>query len=358
MDRDLFKRLLLLGTDPKGKGGMATVMNFYRQLAGDNFRFICVHRFEPRLWQFFRAIAALFRLLYALLFSPIRLVHIQTASYTSFYRDSFYLLVAKLLRKKVVLHLHGGEFELFYRQTPRYCQFICRQADCLVGVSQYFVQVFEQFSLNSHIVCLYNPVPLPRLDLSEDKYEDKDLLHVSFLGTINETKGVFEILDCWQRYRSYFEGRVRLNLAGIGEEDRLRAQILEHNLQDLITYHAWVDADAKAKLLNDTDIYLQPSHFESLGIAIIEAMSYGIPVVASRVGGIPELIKDQENGLLISPSCVEELFSAIAYLVERPQERARMGLSGLQRAQRFGTETIENAIKKLYIDLLHHNTSK
>lgn len=349
----MFSNILYIGTDPEGKGGMATVMRFYRDIAGDQFRFICVHRFENKFWQLLRAIRAFLYLLYYCTCTPVRLVHIQTASYRSFYRDSLYLLFAKFLGKKIILHLHGGEFELFYHQSPRYCAFICKKADCLVAVSKYFVQVFQDLDLNSNIVCLYNPIHLPSID--SDKVcmnsQCRDKLNITFLGTINKEKGVFDIMHCMHSYRDFFSTRVHLHLAGIGEQDKLNALIRQYGMEDWVTYHGWLDTDAKEKLFRVTDIYLQPSYFESLGIAILEAMSYGIPVIATRVGGIPELVHHEDNGFLIDPVDIDQLFSGIRSMIENPDLRRRFGERSWVYAQSFSEQSIERKAQELYMSL-------
>lgn len=349
----MFSHIIYLGTDPQGHGGMATVMRFYQKIAGEKFRFICVHRFEGKLFQLLRAIRAYLLLLGYCTLSSVKLIHIQTASYHSFYRDSLYLLLAKLFKKKVILHLHGGEFELFYRKSPRYCSFICRKADCIVGVSEYFVKVFRTLDLNENIICLYNPISSPSFSLTQDRYRlVKSHIDISFLGTINQQKGIFDILECWKLHRDYFSNRVHLHIGGIGEVDKLHSLVKEYGLEGLTTYHGWLENGAKEELWKYTDIYLQPSHFESFGIAILEAMSHGIPVIASNVGGIPELVQHGDNGILIEPANTDQLFEAIKNLIEIPEERKRMGDIGLKRSTKFYEKNIEGEIKKLYSELL------
>lgn len=351
----MFERILYLGTSPEGKGGMATVMRFYRDIAGGQFHFICVHSFENKFCQFLRAIKAFLFLLYYCICTPIKIVHIQTASYNSFYRDSLYLLFAKFLGKRIILHLHGGEFEVFYRQAPRYCTFICRKADCLVAVSKYFMHIFEELKLNSNITYLYNPIHLPCIDNGKKDInsQSRDKLNITFLGTINKQKGVFDMINCMFAYRDFLSTRVHLHLAGVGDQDKLNTLIRQYDMEDWVTYHGWLDLDAKQKLFIKTDIYLQPSYFESLGIAILEAMSYGIPIIATRVGGIPELVHHEDNGFLIDPVDIDQLFSAIRFLIYNPNLRLSFGKKSWAYAQSFSERNIEHKILELYINLSH-----
>ncbi len=101
-----------------------------------------------------------------------------------------------------------------------------------------------------------------------------------------------------------------------------------------------------------TDIYLQPSYFESLGISILEAMSYSIPIIASNTGGIPDLVSDGENGYLIQPGDVESIFACIQSLIEDPVMMRRMGACSYKRSQNFFPERIKCEVVELYKSIL------
>lgn len=350
----VYFKILYIGTDPKGKGGMATVMRFYQNISKEKFSFICVHRFESKFKQLLRAIGAFFLLLYNCICKPIQIVHIQTASYRSFYRDSVYLLLAKLLGKRVILHIHGGEFELFYNQSPRFCHFICRKADCLMAVSEYFAQIFRNLKLNDNVICLYNPIEydIERSTSYEKNSLDEKKINIAFFGAIDRNKGVYDILKCWHTHKSFFSTYANLHLAGIGDHDTLNELIDEYGISDLVTYHGWLNDEAKGRLLETTDIYLQPSYFESLGIAILEAMSYQIPIIATRVGGIPELVHHGDNGFLINPGDIDQLFFFIRLLVEDSEMRRIMGEKGFQSVDKFSIQSIKRQVEELYSELL------
>ena len=81
---------------------------------------------------------------------------------------------------------------------------------------------------------------------------------------------------------------------------------------------------------SNCDIFVAPSRFESFGLIFLEAMREGKPVIGCLAGGMPEIIKDKVNGILIPPSSKEELAKAIIWLIEHPIERVEMGKKGLQ----------------------------
>ena len=344
----MYKKILLIGTSYEGKGGIAILLKIYLQLFA-NVSFVCSHKFANKWNQLWIAFIAIFKVIYYLVFTNIQIVHIHTASYRSFFKDSLYLLIAKLFNKKVILHLHGGEFEKFYSHNKKYCNWICHKADCIVGVSKYFGNLFERLDLNKEIKVIYNAVDKP---LYSKKELSNPTLNILFLGTIDENKGIFDTIECFAKHIDYFQDKVILHICGVGDSERLTAMIEKYQLHNNIKYHGWVNYQEKNRLLSISDIYIQPSYFESLGIAIIEAMGYGIPIVASRTGGIPELVETGKNGILITPGSTDELFNALSSLIEDSSLRQKMGECSLKSSTQFTLEKMESDIVELYKSLL------
>lgn len=106
------------------------------------------------------------------------------------------------------------------------------------------------------------------------------------------------------------------------------------------------------KVLSEVDIYLHPARTEALGISIIEAMAAGVPVVATRVGGIPEAVEDGVTGLLVPPEDPQALADAIRWMIEHPAERAEMGRRGRERARLFDVHTIAQQLGTIYEEVL------
>lgn len=344
----LSSRILFVGTDPDGKGGIASVIKSCSREV-ENFRYVCSHRFAGRLSQLWLAFSAAFKTAWMCAFDGIELVHIHTASYRAFLRESIYLLIAKAFRKKVVLQLHGGEFEIFYGRHPRYCNYICRKADCLVGVSEYFGDMFRRLGLNNNVVVVYNAVDKVLFDKLPN---DNGIVRVLFMGAIDHNKGIFDVLECFSRNRDQLKGLVTLDICGVGEEDKLLKMIAVGGLKEFVFYRGWIDGEGKHSLLASSDIYIQPSYFESFGIAIVEAMSYGIPVIASETGGIPEIVRHGINGFLINPGDMERFLENLLRLTADAGLRKEMKGPCLATAALFTSANMERELTKLYENLL------
>jgi glycosyltransferase involved in cell wall biosynthesis len=134
---------------------------------------------------------------------------------------------------------------------------------------------------------------------------------------------------------------LRLRIAGYEEREkdleRARAQLEEAHLEEMCQLVGTVRGAEKAALLNEADVFVLPSYQEGLPMAILEAMAAGLAIVATPVGGIPEVVQDGYNGFLVAPGDIGALSEKLAILVGDPQLRELMG----RRSRRFAEEQLD-----------------
>jgi len=130
----------------------------------------------------------------------------------------------------------------------------------------------------------------------------------------------------------------------------LEKQALELGIENNIIFLGWRD-DA-AKILSVYDVFVLPSLNEGMGRVLVEAMALGKPIVASDIGGIPDLVTHGENGFLVPPKNPKELAKYIQILIEDKEKRDKMGLAGKKMAMNFRAENMVEKIAKLYEELL------
>jgi glycosyltransferase involved in cell wall biosynthesis len=87
----------------------------------------------------------------------------------------------------------------------------------------------------------------------------------------------------------------------------------------------WIDSDKRNELLLKADLFILPSYNEALPMALLEAMAWGLPVIVTPVGGIPEVVTADENGLLVTPGDIQQLSSAMQSLITNEDLRLRLG---------------------------------
>ena len=165
-----------------------------------------------------------------------------------------------------------------------------------------------------------------RLELRAELEVPADAMLLGNIGQFVEHKGHAHLLDAMARIVRE-EARVHLVLLGSGElEKELRRQAERLELNDRVTF-AGYRADA-ARYLSAMDLFVMPSVEEGLGTSLLDAQAAGVPVVATRSGGIPEAIHDGVTGRIVAPAQPSELAQAILALVRDPELRSRMGRAG------------------------------
>lgn len=126
--------------------------------------------------------------------------------------------------------------------------------------------------------------------------------------------------------------RVRLRLIGDGPDRRgLEQNVSARRLNHDVIFEGWCNQDQVLALYEQADAFALASFAEGVPVVLMEAMAMEIPCVATRITGVPELIRDGVDGLLIAPSSVEELAEAIATLMDDPELRRRLGSAGRER---------------------------
>lgn len=175
-------------------------------------------------------------------------------------------------------------------------------------------------------------------------------LVVGTVGWLLPIKGPMYLLKAmvriWEKHPE-----VRLVFVGRGElEEQLRAEAFHAGVSRKVTFLGW--RDDVPEIMQIVDVFVLPSLNEGMGRVLVEAMAAGKPIVASSVGGILDLVKDGENGLLIEPGDVDGLCFAIKRLLTDRKMRYDMGQMGKVTAREFSVEAMLEKIEALYASLL------
>lgn len=233
-----------------------------------------------------------------------QIVHVNVASDSSYYRKSFFIKMAKMLKKKIVIHQHGGNFEEFYYEQlsergRERVKKVFSMADVFLVLSPEGKRFFSQIVEENKIRVLPDSIQIPVKP--EKSYGQHKLL---FLGRLCKEKGIRELLESiTELARKYPD--IKLYLGGIWEDGELKALAAKN--PEHVTELGWVTGEEKRRCLEECDIFVLPTYFEGQSLSVLEAMAYSCAVVASGVGGIPQMIEDGQTGILVSPQDVESL---------------------------------------------------
>lgn len=344
---NISSHIIVAGIDYHGKGGVSTVISCQKDMM-ETFNFL---KLQQPGWR--KYVLPFIAVLKAFKYLPTRykIVHIHSASYSDFYRSGIFVLLFKLFRKKVILHIHGAEFEKFHAHNPRSVNYICHKADMLVTVSNYFVNFLKRVNLNDNVALLHNSIPTI-IAKTNNNCTHPDTLILSYFGVITGRKGIFEVLEAIAICKNRLHTNIEFHIGGNGEIDRMHDTISRLGLQDTVIYDGWLGENEKKQLLEKSDIFIHPSYFESFGISILEAIGHEIPVITTAVGGITDLVTDRFNGIVVEPGNVEQIAEAIIYLANHPEERLRLGANASKHAANFCHEKIAEKLQDIYNMLL------
>ncbi len=349
--KDKYCRVLHVGPNAVSTGGMVAVLKLYKGFLKKDFNLL------PTTQSGVSIIFKILIFLKALILFPfivwikrIKVVHIHSSSHLSFVRKSIFVFYAKLMGLRVVFHIHGGFFIDYYRKYQPYINQVLRHTEIILTVSNYMKDgLLEYAPVGVPVRILYNPISPPQ---SRTEKAKNGKIKVLFLGTMGDNKGIRIILDCFEKYREQLQPYVELHLGGIGPlVSEVKARI-RNGLSGYIYYHGWVEGEQKYTLLKDSHIYLQPSVYESLGIAIIEAMSYGAAIIASNRGGIPDLVECGVNGFLIEPRCAEQLYECLDKLLSDKTLLLDMSEKSQLKSQCFYVDKIVQELGEIYQSLV------
>lgn len=320
----------MVGTDLNGMGGIRAVVQGY--FDGGLFElvpctYVATHRYGPPWVKVGAALAGWSRVAVLLHTLDAPLVHVQLASRASFWRKSVVCGLARLARRPYLLHVHGAEFLQFYEQesspaAQRLIAKVLASAALVIALSEEWRARLLRICPRARVEVVTNAVSLPELTQLRQLGERRPTL--LFLGEVSRRKGIYELVRALARVAERVP-TVELVCGGAGAVEEIRSLAVELGVADRVVCAGWLDAQRKQAELARASVFVLPSYAEGMPMALLEAMSWGLPVVTTPVGGVPQVITDEENGLLVPSGDIEALAAAIIRLLEAPALRARLG---------------------------------
>jgi len=348
----MFKHVLFVGPQYKDhRGGIGAVLATYAASI-EGFQFIAsFDGNRGKIGNVMVFLRCIIKLSWRLAFrKEIEIIHLHSASKGSFYRKYILFLLAKYLgRRKVIYHLHGGNFHNFYDSSSgrvkRAINHIFSKADSIVCLSNSWSKYLGETFNSPKLAVVNNPVSLGN---SSDHQHEKtnSRLHLLFLGLINENKGIFDLLTAIVNEKNFFEGKIVLSIGGSGDVEKLEKFIKEKGIDSIVKFKGWVDGQEKEVILSACDVLILPSYYEGLPVCILEAMNHGKAIIATTVGGIPEIVTNNENGFLFTPGDTKTLTSLLKMLTTDPELVKRLGDASLEKVKPY---LINNVIKQLEV---------
>lgn len=352
ISNDISKKILTIGCEYKcPKGGVAQVLHNYSKYVFPKFNVIVNSGEKGVFYNVFLLIWSIIKMVLILVFNPeIRIVHIHTSSYNSFRRSSYFIRIASWFKRKVVLHIHGGAFKKYYQTNPAWIKNILHKAHCVIALTNSWRDFFVNEIGLSNVKVLCN-IAQPPNGLRDNV--KRDVFHLLYLGQIYREKGIFDLVEMLCENYSHFSGRLVLDIGGgLFQTEELLNYINQNNLNNIIVYHGWVTGQKKNDLFKYANALILPSYAEGQPASIIEAMTYGLPILSTPVGGIPEIVYDNINGLLFKPGDKDGMKKSIDHLLDNDMVCGKMGKNSYEMSQAYLPDCISEKLEEIYESLL------
>ena len=267
------------------------------------------------------------------------------------YRKALVVLAAKALGRRVVLHIHSGPGDVASFRAglghggAATLRFPLRRADSVLAVSTASAAELERAFALSGIEVVPNAAP-PVLATPAAAGRDGRLA-VFLGGFANPVKGGETMLEALPLIEP---GELRLILAGPGELPAASRELVESRPD--VEWRGWLEGAEREEVVGSASIFILASSSEGLPIALLEAMSAGQAIVATEVGGVPDVVDDGIEALLVPPEDPDALAGAIARIAADTGLRERLGEAARSRAAEMGADRVAERVDAIYRELL------
>ena len=333
------------------KGGIAAVVSgYYGSKLEQDYDMIYVESYKDggKLTKLFKGICGYFHFAKVLLVDRPDIVHMHSSFGPSFYRSLPFIYMSSWAKKPMIDHIHGSEFDKLYTNASERKKKLVRKA---WGKCNRFIVLSESWKERFSEV-----IPNEKMTVIENYSIVKDGINRSqchnqvwFLGAINQMKGCYDMVDVIKRVAEVVPD-IKMVVAGAGEIEQVKSKAIAEGVAEHFAFPGWVRGEQKEKLLKESDVFFLPSYTEGMPMSVLDAMGYGLPIVASNVGGIPRIVHEGENGFMREPGDTAGFAEAIIQIMTSDAMRINMGKQSMEIVkERYSLEKHIELLENVYV---------
>ena len=352
-------KTLVIATSRKTRGGVTSVVKAHeqgQQWVDFGCEWIETHRDGNMLVKLWWLLCGWLKFIIKL--PSCDLVHMHTSEPLSALRKSvFFMPLCKMMGKKVIVHFHAFSPETTIRSRYRalYHYLFCK-ADCVIVLSEYWKHEVEKEIPEAKVEVIYNPclaeVNEPAVGYVEYKGVMPDKKSILYAGTVNKRKGYADLIRAFAKIAKKHKDW-KLVFAGNGEVEQGRVLAKNLGISSQTVWLGWVNGKDKERAFHEASVFCLPSYAEGFPMSVLDAWSYGLPVITTPVGGIPDVAVDGENMLLFNSGDINALADCIERMINDNALREKISLASFELSKTtFNINTINKQIENLYCKLL------
>ncbi|NFO34808.1 glycosyltransferase family 4 protein [Clostridium botulinum] len=351
------KNVLMVGSALNVKGGMTTVVEGFinNKFKKFNLYYIPTHIEASKFKQMVLFTCSFIKIIYYFLLKNISIIHMHFSERGSFTRKYCLFKLAKVFKKKIVIHMHGAEFKEFYSESNNTKK--GKILKFLIGADRVIVlgNSWDGFvrSLDKRIKTEVMPNFVKCVDKTV-RFNTKEV-NILFLAVLIKRKGIFDLVEAIKLLLKDINGyKIKVIIAGTGrEENNIKEKIKELGIEASFDFKGWVQNNKKQKILENSQIFVLPSYNEGLPVSILEAMSYGLPIISTNVGSIEDAVIDNYNGTIIKPGDINALKEEMKTLIENKNKWNMYSKNSKDIVyKKYNQENYFNTIENLYKSII------
>jgi glycosyltransferase involved in cell wall biosynthesis len=291
---------------------------------------------------------------------PDLVYYALTTTGLAYYRDFIVIIILKLFGNQIVYHLHNKGISKYKSKGANnfLYEITFKRSRVILLAPQLYTDIKDFVAENQTYYCPNGIPDHGKIKKGKPKLVSSNV-NILFLSNLIESKGVLNLVDALEL----------LNLNGVGfsavfagkEGDITKGQfneyLSERNLTESVKFIGEVYGNEKEEVFLNADIFVFPTYYEKecFPLVILEAMSFGLPVVTTFEGGIQEMVDDGKTGYLVQQKNVRELASKIEILIKKPDIRYKFGVLGFEK---FKNSFTLDKFETNMITILHSLISK
>lgn len=300
-----------------------------------------------------------FGLFLTLLFRHASILHVNTSmNPRAFWRDIAYVVVGRLTNTRVVYQMHGGDFPREFARGRPWLEAFLRRAlswpDLVVLLGRRELEAYREMVPQQALALFPNAIDVsPFLSVPTVQGAPDKALHAVYVGRLAREKGLYEALQ-GVRLALELGADVRLVVAGHGpEESRLKRYAQALGIASRVRFAGAVFGEDKVKLLAGADVMLLPSYSEGLPYSLLESMAAGVPVIATDVGAVSDVMTHVTHGLIVPVRDGQAIAEALAVLAGDRERLAWMSRACRRRIRAaFAIERLVGDFSTAYARLV------
>ena len=311
-----------------------------------------VHRFKTSKIPILRTVSYYMKSLFVVKKINPDIVHVQTI-----FLALSGLLIKKFLHKPYVVYGRGSDVYLSWRFKNLISKPILKNADAIIALTEDMKRGIQKIWDRDAFV-VPNGIDLDRFEnLSREEFRKRLKIEeaekiIIFVGGLRPVKGVKYLIEAMKIIIDK-NRNTKLFIVGDGEEREYLENLVRNlNLEKHINFIGQVPNEEVREYMAASNVFILPSLSEGFPVTVVEAMASGLPIVATNVRGLPEIVKDGENGFLVEPKNLEEIADKVLLLLKNEELRKRISKRNKEEVKKYSWKNIVEKLEDVYYECL------